>query len=51
MKDVLIELSFKVQRTFEAELRSRPAGGCDAPSQKGAGDALVAGWHGVFSGV
>ena len=24
---------------------------CDAPSQKGAGDALVAGWRGVFSGV
>jgi hypothetical protein len=32
-------------------LRSWLAGGCDAPSQKGAGDALVAGWRGVFSSV
>jgi hypothetical protein len=34
---------------FEPEFRSRPVGGCDAPSQKGAGDAPVARWQCVLS--
>jgi hypothetical protein len=33
------------------ENQIRPARSCDAPSQKNAGDALVASWLGGFSGV
>jgi hypothetical protein len=41
----------KPRKKPNPEIRSWLAGGCNAPSQKGAGDAFVAGWRGVFSGV
>jgi hypothetical protein len=35
-------------KIIQTEFRSRPVGSCDASSQKGAGDALVARWFSGF---
>jgi len=39
-------------RKFKPEFRSWPVGSCDAPSQKGVGDAIVTRWlNGFTEGV
>lgn len=39
------------KNSINAEFRSRPRCSCDAPSQNGVGDALVASGHDVFPPV